>query len=1025
MNFMKTGVAFVVLVLWSSMGLWAQLCTVNGIVEDAFTGEALIGAYVKNGNAVVATDFDGKFTLPIPKGEAVLEVSYIGYESQTKQVECLGSDTTIEFRMETLIMKEAVVSADVVISRKTPVAFTNVLPAQIQEELAGRDLPLVLNTTPGVYATQQGGGDGDARVTIRGFDQTNLAVMVDGVPMNDMENGWVYWSNWAGLDLVVRTTQVQRGLGASKLAIPSVGGTINILTGGDESANGALSYQTEVGNFCYFRNSLSGVFGSHEKGFLHVVGSYKTNRGFAEGLESTAYAYYLKGRKTIGNHNLSFTTFGAPQRHGQRSWQMQVFEYDTTLAQSLTDGQGLMELDGIIDAALTDSTSIVNRGRGFNENIVNYQEVYYDFNEETGQIDTTYGDNRSVNPGDGMRRFNSRQNFYFKPIVTVRDVWSISDRSTLTTTAYASFGRGGGEGLNTTSGTSRMTDGTLNLQGTWDSHQLFEFGPNGLNVDSIGRKGSNFIRVSHNNHRWFGALSNFNTQLSDEWTLSAGIDARHYTGSHYRTIGNLLGATYYDAPDDRRNQNLSFDTPLREGDKYFYHDDGQVAWGGSYLQLEVDKFNYSAFVNVSAAQSWYRAIDYFRPNTVTFDRPTWDDPVTYEVNSLGQFRRLGETEWQEDSTFLNASHPDLKPYTTNWERLNSATIKAGGSYSINEWTSAYTNLGYLNRAPLFASVFDLDNNLIEGYENQYVKAVELGLKYAKGNFASNINAYNTEWENKAVNRFYGVSDLWTNPELSVYCDTSTVAGREALIALAESNESAEDWSVISSDVIEDVDRALGYNLFNADAVHSGIEWDFAYDPTSKLNIQGVFSAGNWRWTSNERVDLINRNTDSFITRTGSGAVADTLANLNGVKVGDAAQRQVSFAVSYRPKRGSYFSLRNTWFWQHFSNFSPGDVITEGAPKDVWMTPAYSLLDINAGTTFDVSENTKLRARLSITNALNVLYISDAVNNAQYAAYQYGPEGGSGWAEVFVGPPTMVRLSLVLEMRGLQNDKSSS
>ena len=41
--------------------------------------------------------------------------------------------------------------------------------------------------------------------------------------MNDMENGWVYWSNWAGLDLVVRTTQVQRGLGASKLAIPSVG----------------------------------------------------------------------------------------------------------------------------------------------------------------------------------------------------------------------------------------------------------------------------------------------------------------------------------------------------------------------------------------------------------------------------------------------------------------------------------------------------------------------------------------------------------------------------------------------------------------------------------------------------------------------------------------------------------------------------------------------------------------------------------------------------------------------------------
>ena len=51
-------------------------------------------------------------------------------------------------------------------------------------------------------------------------------------------------------------------------------------------------------------------------------------------------------------------------------------------------------------------------------------------------------------------------------------------------------------------------------------------------------------------------------------------------------------------------------------------------------------------------------------------------------------------------------------------------------------------------------------------------------------------------------------------------------------------------------VIDDVDRNLGYNLLNADAMHSGVEWDFSYDPTSKFNIK-VVSAGNWRWTSNE------------------------------------------------------------------------------------------------------------------------------------------------------------------------------
>lgn len=1006
---MKSFFAMALAIGLGAVSAYGQTCTLTGTVKDGFTGEPLIGAYVQSGNAIAPTDLDGRYSLDLPQGKAVITFSYIGYTALVREVELNSPSSTLNASMESLILSEAVVAADVAIDRKTPVAFTNVLPAQIQEELAGRDLPLILNSTPGVYATQQGGGDGDARVTIRGFDQTNLAVMVDGVPMNDMENGWVYWSNWAGLDLVVRTTQVQRGLGASKLAIPSVGGTINILTGGDESGNGRLTFLSEIGNYGYSRNSLAGVIGNQDKGFLHFVGSYRQNQGFAEGLESTAYAYYLKGRKTIGNHNLSFTTFGAPQRHGQRAFQMQVYEFDTALAEQLTDAEGQGELQGVLDGL--DETATVNRGRDFNEFIVNYQEVRYDYNEATGQVDTTFGENR---------RYNSRQNYYFKPIYTIRDVWSINDRSTLTTTAYASFGKGGGEALNSTPG-SRLADGTIDLQPTWNAHQLFEFGPNGLNLDENGeRKGSNFIRTAHNDHRWYGALSNYTTRLSDELDFSTGVDVRHYTGSHYRTLGDMFGADYYDAPDDRRDQNSDFDAPLREGDKYYYYDDGQVAWGGTYLQLELDKYNYSAFVNVSGAQSWYRGIDYFRPRVVTLGE------TTYEVRSTDEWRELGSTGWNTgelaDGTLLTADHPGLETYTTDWERLTSATIKAGGSYELNEWMNAYTNVGYLNRAPLFNSVFDLNNNVIEGYENQYVKAVEFGVKYAKGRFASNINAYRTGWENKAVNRFYSVSGLWNDPNLSVYADTSSVEGRQDLLILAEDDRDIEDvdWATESGIIIENVDRNLGYNLLNADAVHAGVEWDFAYDVTDKLDVQGVFSAGNWQWTSNERVELVNSNTNGFITRTATGAIADTLVNLDGVKVGDAAQRQISAALSYRPKRGTYISIRSTWFWQHFANFSPGDVITEGEPKDVWVTPAYSLLNINAGTSFDVSDNALLRVRLSITNALDQLYIADATNNSQYAPNPYGIEGGSGRAEVFVGPPRMIRLSAVLELKGLQN-----
>jgi hypothetical protein len=56
-----------------------------------------------------------------------------------------------------------------------------------------------MNRTPGVYATKQGGGYGDSRISLRGFDQRNTSFLINGQPVNDMENGWVYWSNWQGL----------------------------------------------------------------------------------------------------------------------------------------------------------------------------------------------------------------------------------------------------------------------------------------------------------------------------------------------------------------------------------------------------------------------------------------------------------------------------------------------------------------------------------------------------------------------------------------------------------------------------------------------------------------------------------------------------------------------------------------------------------------------------------------------------------------------------------------------------------
>ena len=101
----------------------------------------------------------------------------------------------------------------------------------MDRKLGSRDLPLILDDNAGgVTSPGKGGGSGDSRINLRGFDQRNVAVMINGVPVNDMENGWVYWSNFDGLGDATSSIQVQRGLGASNLAIASVGGTLNIIT---------------------------------------------------------------------------------------------------------------------------------------------------------------------------------------------------------------------------------------------------------------------------------------------------------------------------------------------------------------------------------------------------------------------------------------------------------------------------------------------------------------------------------------------------------------------------------------------------------------------------------------------------------------------------------------------------------------------------------------------------------------------------------------------------------------------------
>ena len=240
----------------------AGSCSIVGYVTDALSGESLVGTSVliENQRKGVITNVSGQFKIDyLTVGKATINVSYIGYESLSKDFNLTNGRNdlgVIEMQPISLGLNEVEVIADIAKERMTPVAATTISATYIEQNLGNQEFPEILRNTPSVYVTKEGGGFGDSRINVRGFEQNNIAVMINGVPVNDMETGWVYWSNWSGLADVTNKMQVQRGLGASKLAIPAVGGTINILTNAAEFKKGG-NVSTSIGNDGYTKYSTS------------------------------------------------------------------------------------------------------------------------------------------------------------------------------------------------------------------------------------------------------------------------------------------------------------------------------------------------------------------------------------------------------------------------------------------------------------------------------------------------------------------------------------------------------------------------------------------------------------------------------------------------------------------------------------------------------------------------------------------------------------------------------------------------
>lgn len=186
--------------------IFAQSWIITGKVIDYHTHEPLIGVNVVSKIHTSQTNIDGIFSINIDSAQYV-SFEYLGYRKDSIYIRNNQNIGIVHLKYDTRTLPDVIISSQLAVDRKTPIATSTVLASNIEERLGNSEFVEILKYTPGVHTNKQGGGWGDSEIFMRGFDNTNIATMVNGIPVNDMENGVVYWSNWASLNDVTSFIQ--------------------------------------------------------------------------------------------------------------------------------------------------------------------------------------------------------------------------------------------------------------------------------------------------------------------------------------------------------------------------------------------------------------------------------------------------------------------------------------------------------------------------------------------------------------------------------------------------------------------------------------------------------------------------------------------------------------------------------------------------------------------------------------------------------------------------------------------------
>ncbi len=299
---------------------WAQHVVQGKVTDNQW--QPLVGAtvVVPQSTQGTATDSQGFYQLDLKEMPAEIQVSYVGYQTKTVLLNTTGDTLIQDVALREKASLEEVVIQGIRADRQAPVTQTTVDQQGIESAYVGQDALFVLQElTPAMLTYSESGTSVSnyGQMRLRGIDQTRINITLNGVPLNDMIDQGVFFSNFTDFGNSIASVQVQRGVGTSTNGTASYAGSINFESVNLNDSVPSVEVQLMGGSFDTYRASGEVKTGlmTNQTAFYGRF-THTLSDGYRDHTSTDSYSFFFSGGYFGKKDLLKITGFSGRSQNG-------------------------------------------------------------------------------------------------------------------------------------------------------------------------------------------------------------------------------------------------------------------------------------------------------------------------------------------------------------------------------------------------------------------------------------------------------------------------------------------------------------------------------------------------------------------------------------------------------------------------------------------------------------------------------------------------------------------------------------